>query len=443
MAPIATLLVASVSVVGIVGTGIAGARATAVPVGYFSTLPPGVALPSDSTCAKLVRPVAEQRADNTVANATVLLPGSFSLAALGPQNGYDSHTASLVARVTGNFVGTTDEIIQWASCKWGFDENVVRAIAITESNWHQSQLGDTTTNAALCPPGVAAPCARSFGIHQVTWNSDPVGTFPASRNSTAFNLDASLLVHRVCFEGYMQWLKNIGYTSYAAGDLWGCVGQWYSGNWHDAAASTYISKVQGYVNTKPWTQPGFSNVTTTTTTTVPAITTTTKAPVTSTTLAPITTTVPVTTTTVAPVCPCVRYDFEGGSTQGWYTGWGPLSVAASTSPVHTGAGALSIQLSPTGANWPAAQVSAPVGLSSGTRVTYWIYAPSGSTLSSVQPYVADLNWNDLLVAPVKLAWGWNMVSWTVPAANGVKGIGLEINDDIGWNGRITLDSVTW
>ena len=24
-------------------------------------------------------------------------------------------------RVTGNFTGTTDEIIQWAACKWGFN----------------------------------------------------------------------------------------------------------------------------------------------------------------------------------------------------------------------------------------------------------------------------------------------------------------------------------
>ncbi len=435
--------------VGTLG-GVAATAGPATASSHFSTLAPGAALPSDAACAQQVRTVSEQRSDNAVANATKPAAGSFSLAPLGPQNGYDSRTSQLEARVTGNFTGTTDEIIQWASCKWGFDENVVRAIAVTESDWHQSQLGDVTTNAALCPPGLSVPCARSFGIHQVTWNSDPVGTYPWSQKSTAFNLDASLMVHRICFDGYMQWLRNIGYTTYTAGDVWGCVGQWYSGNWYDAGANTYVAKVKGYVSTQPWTQASFSNVVaTTTTTTAPATTTTvpattTTVPATTTTVPATTTTVPATTTTTAPpACPCVRYDFEGGSTNGWYTGWGPLAVSSTTSPVYRGSGALAMKISPTGANWPAAQVSSPPGLTSGTVVTYWIYSPLGSALTSVQPYVADLNWNDLLASPVTLLPGWNKVSWTVPPANGIKGMGLEVNDDSGWNGQLTLDNVRW
>ncbi len=234
------------------------ARANADPAsGYFSTLPPGADLPSDATCAAMVRPAAEQRPGNAAANATVPPPQQVTLATLGRQNGYDPQTQQLEDRVTGDFTGTTDEIIQWAACKWGFDENLVRAIAVTESNWDQNTLGDYTSDPALCPGWNLPPCARSFGIHQVTWNSDPVGTYPWSQWSTAFNLDASLLVHRICYEGYMQWLQNIGYTSYGAGDLWGCVGQWYSGNWHDAGAERYIAKVQGYLNTQPWTQASF------------------------------------------------------------------------------------------------------------------------------------------------------------------------------------------
>jgi len=31
--------------------------------------------------------------------------------------------------------GNTDEIIQWVSCKWGFDTDAARAQAIVESNW--------------------------------------------------------------------------------------------------------------------------------------------------------------------------------------------------------------------------------------------------------------------------------------------------------------------
>ncbi|HEX3564079.1 MAG TPA: hypothetical protein VHU17_01795, partial [Acidimicrobiales bacterium] len=263
--------------------------ATTASATHFSTLLPGSSLPSDQTCAGSVRPVNEQRIDNVVMNDTVPPPGTIHLAPLDRENGYDNRAQTLEARVTGNFTGTTDEIIQWAACKWGFDENVVRAIAMTESDWHQDTLGDYTTNAASCPPGLVVPCPQSFGIHQVTWTSDPVGTWPWSQTSTAFNLDASLMVHRLCYEGYMQWLTDIGYTSYKAGDLWGCVGQWYSGTWHDSAAQSYIATVKNYVATAPWTQASFSNV------------------------------------PPPPPPTSLRYDFENGSTDGWYPAWGPVT----------------------------------------------------------------------------------------------------------------------
>jgi Immunoglobulin-like domain of bacterial spore germination len=41
-------------------------------------------------------------------------------------------------RVDGAFSGTTDEIIQRAACKWGIDEDIVRAQIIKESYWYQS-----------------------------------------------------------------------------------------------------------------------------------------------------------------------------------------------------------------------------------------------------------------------------------------------------------------
>lgn len=91
----------------------------------------------------------------------------------------------------------------------------------------------------------------------MTWNSDPLGTYPGIVTSTAFNLDVSLLVHRICYEGYTTWTRDIGYTSYRAGDLWGCVGQWYSGEWHDPGAEAYTAEVKHYLTTKPWTQPSF------------------------------------------------------------------------------------------------------------------------------------------------------------------------------------------
>ena len=75
--------------------------------GYFSTLPP-----SDAVRASLAS-----------------VPRASSYAAKW-------HTW-LRPRVTGAHVGTTDENIQWAACKWGISDNVLRAIAVRESTWTQ------------------------------------------------------------------------------------------------------------------------------------------------------------------------------------------------------------------------------------------------------------------------------------------------------------------
>jgi hypothetical protein len=45
--------------------------------------------------------------------------------------------------------------------------------------------------------------------------------------------------------------------TYHAGDLWGCIGFWYSGGWYDAGAKNYINQVQNRYATKPWLEPGF------------------------------------------------------------------------------------------------------------------------------------------------------------------------------------------
>ena len=87
-------------------------------------------------------------------------------------------------RVTGDFVGTTDEIIQWTACKWGIDEDWVRAQIVNESNWNQDAMGDFTSNSDACAPGFPignypaqwngdathnGECPESIGLGQVRW----------------------------------------------------------------------------------------------------------------------------------------------------------------------------------------------------------------------------------------------------------------------------------
>ena len=164
-------------------------------------------------------------------------------------------------QVTGHFVGTTDEILQWVACKWGIDENIVRADAVVESYWVQATVGDNC--------GVAGEA--SYGILQVK-NADCSGRvvhggWPSTQDDTALDADYWGARLRACFDGAFydggSWLYN-GQTiaqviaqhgqDYA---LWGCIGSWYSGSWYDSGAQNYIATVQGDYESKPWLSPGF------------------------------------------------------------------------------------------------------------------------------------------------------------------------------------------
>jgi autotransporter family porin len=203
---------------------------------YFATLPPGAALPGDASCAARVRRGAwEPRPDNTAANRAV--PRGLALARW---TGVDERANTrILARVSGNFTGTTDEIIQWGACKWGVDEDLVRAMAVRESNWRQDQRGD-----------IHGGTPQSFGLLQVkrtTWG----GTHPHSERSTAFNVDYALAAHRACYEGYTTWLREFT-GGYRAGDEWGCVGLWYAGRWRTPAAEDYIAKIRRHRAERAW-----------------------------------------------------------------------------------------------------------------------------------------------------------------------------------------------
>ncbi|MGH7906212.1 MAG: hypothetical protein ACREP6_06260 [Candidatus Binataceae bacterium] len=104
---------------------------------HFDTLPPNASLPTDAQCAQWVMasPTSENRPDNEQANQSV--PAKSQLQAFWSQPTTPAFAPpGDFTRVDGNFKGTTDEIIRWAACKWGIDEDVARAEAVAETNWH-------------------------------------------------------------------------------------------------------------------------------------------------------------------------------------------------------------------------------------------------------------------------------------------------------------------
>jgi flagellum-specific peptidoglycan hydrolase FlgJ len=209
--------------------------------GHFNTLLPGSTLPTGAACASQVRAAAEIRPENATANNT-----------RGSQSNANTRTDwSGFKKVDGDFAGTTDELIQWAACKWGIDEDIVRAQAIKESNWYQSAIGDN---------------GESFGITQVRTTAHQSAfqyTSVNAKNSTAYNLDYTYASWRACYEGVYTWLNSVDHNgTYAAGDVWGCVGVWFSGRWYvntDAYLTQSGDSVEWHYNNKTWLTAAFIN----------------------------------------------------------------------------------------------------------------------------------------------------------------------------------------
>jgi len=240
----------------------AGGAAVAGGPSHFATVAPGSSLPSSGQCAGWVR--AQPFPENKRVNGPFNQSTGHGLAA-DFFTGDDARAASQVSpRVDGAFTGTTRQILRWAACKWGIDEDIVYAQAAKESWWRQTTQGDFGADPAACPPGhglgadgQAGQCPQSYGILQNRYPYER-SSWPGISRSTAMNADTAYAIWRVCFDGYEQWLNTVDRgRQYAAGDAWGCVGRWFAGRWHTGPADQYAGAVQGYLNQRIWEQGNF------------------------------------------------------------------------------------------------------------------------------------------------------------------------------------------
>jgi len=214
-----------------------------------ATLAPGQSLRTDAEAAALVRRTSwEPRPENKGANHTV--PTERVPWAMTKDQLYWKKWIRKRKRVTGAFTGTTGEILQWSAYKWGIDEEVVRAVAWQESGWHQFNKGD-----------YANGYYHSFGLMSIrdSTNSSPTGAhnafggYPWTSRATALNVDFFGAWIRSCLDGVFydggSWLYH---GKRVKGDLWGCLGAWYSGDWYDGGASAYIARVKQILGERPW-----------------------------------------------------------------------------------------------------------------------------------------------------------------------------------------------
>jgi hypothetical protein len=225
-------------------------------VGY-SSCAASTGLPrSDAYCASAVTVSGtwEPRPDNFTANHTVeTAPYGWN------PDPYWTGWMSNLAKVDGNFTGTTSQIIQWAGCKWGIDEDTIRAVAVQESHWHQNDLGD------LCG-GNGSNGIASYGILQIK-NEDCSGSlvhggWHDTQLTTALVADWYGARIRSCYDGVFYGWQYAGGTveqwaaSHGWDDVkWGCVGFHFNSKWDPN--QTYVQQVKQHLADRTWEQPGF------------------------------------------------------------------------------------------------------------------------------------------------------------------------------------------
>jgi hypothetical protein len=207
--------------------------------------------------------------------------------------------------VDGQYTGTTEMIIRWAACKWGMDEDMIRAQATAEhGTWIQWNAGgDERKSMNQCQAGnnldhnstnlwgylISNGCYQSWSIWQtkVIYSSPNIGawtTWSAINESTAFAVDYRYASQRSCMNGdqsgyfndkktgsaYLAdvanakndpnvesphrfwnpvtaaYATNLEYVAFA------CMGSHYSGSWMDSEARVYLNSVLTHWKKKDW-----------------------------------------------------------------------------------------------------------------------------------------------------------------------------------------------
>jgi len=286
---------------------------TATPV-HYSMRGPGAVLPAEAACASQVdaTPSRENAAwnedDGTGYNSNQPPPGGVPAYFYANAPCCTELPNADFAGVDGTYGGTSDDIFRVYACKWGIDEDYVRAEAWVESEWHQdcaaahggsgcNEAGDLnnpsgcstglkvttiTPNGEFCAlqgfGGLASPSQyASWSIFQTKVYYNWM-TWPMIEESTPFAVDYRLAEMRGCVNGdqygYFEaqsatsagdyrdavnaaqsnpngWSKIAGWTNlqYLA---YGCIDAHYSGDWFSGSSDSYLGEFLNALNTAPW-----------------------------------------------------------------------------------------------------------------------------------------------------------------------------------------------
>jgi hypothetical protein len=310
--PGTTVLGTASVLVNVVNNGVP--TPTPTPGGpHYSMQGPGAALPSEASCAEQVNafPIGEyapwNQNDGTGYDSNQPppepVPGYFYTYAGG-----SALPSSDFANVDGAYAGTTDDVFRVYACKWGIDEDYVRAQALVESHWHQDcaaahggsgcNEGGDLDNPAGCTKGLPVTpltpdgqfCAlegfggieapnqyASWSILQnkvyyewMTWpmmeqstpfavdyryaemrgcvNGDQYGYYHSQDPSSATDYQNAVIAATVDPSGtssISSW-TNLQYLAY------GCIQTHFTGSWFDGLVDSYLDQFLSDLSSAPW-----------------------------------------------------------------------------------------------------------------------------------------------------------------------------------------------
>ena len=287
--------------------------ATPTPT-HFSTLGPGASLPSESACAAQVNawPTEENapwnQNDGTGFNSNQ--PPAGGVPSYFYENAPCCHLMPNAdfQKVDGAYAGTTESIFRVYACKWGIDEDYIRAQAYMESGWHQdcpvahggagcsetgdyNHPGDCTLDVPISPISPAGQFCALEGLGGVatpngfaSWSLLKTKvhynwmTWPMIEESTPFAVDFRFAEMRGCINGdqfdYFHDQNPTAATDYqnavsaartnpnGASSVsgwtnlqylaYGCIDTHYSGTWFDGLRDSYLNEFISAVGDAPW-----------------------------------------------------------------------------------------------------------------------------------------------------------------------------------------------
>lgn len=192
--------------------------------------PPAPPAPGPANCLG-VPAYPEVRPGNSTQNLTRGRPTDPSRFPARTDPGWRSY----YERIDGNCTGSTEQILEWAAKKWGFDQlgypDLAKAMAVLETFWNQAFVGNHA----------------EVGILQVRPEFWP--DWEPAVWSTAYAADYAMAVVRSIYDG-ASWLG-----SQTRGNIRDSVAAWYCGCPYDGW-NWYATTVFGYYDSKPWQRPG-------------------------------------------------------------------------------------------------------------------------------------------------------------------------------------------